>query len=157
MAPRRYAVSRSRQASPLRNVVAQDENDEPIIVDGEPLIIKGAPFGGNVISLLNLELRVPIWSNLRAVAFSDNGAVYPEFSDFTLGDWRYNVGFGFRYETPSIGRGLAVALFLSVTSGGAFAEPELVDRIVAIIDRDVIIFPKHNKRFGSSSSAATTA
>ena len=39
----------------------------------------------------------------------------------------------------AIGRGLAVALLLIVASGGAFAEPELVDRIVAIIDRDVIM------------------
>jgi outer membrane protein insertion porin family len=87
------------QASPLRNVIAR-EDGEPIIEDGKPLIIKGEPAGGNVITLLNLELRFPIWGNLRGVAFSDNGGAYREVSDFTLRDWRYNVGFGFRYETP---------------------------------------------------------
>ena len=39
----------------------------------------------------------------------------------------------------AIGRGLAVALLLIVASGGAFAEAELVERIVAIIDREVIM------------------
>ncbi len=43
------------------------------------------------------------------------------------------------HRPSAIGRGLAVALLLIVASGGAFAEPELVDRIVAIIDRDVIM------------------
>jgi len=88
------------QASPLRNVKARDENGDTIVVDGEELFIKGDPAGGNVISLLNLELRFPIWGNLRGVAFSDSGAVYAELSDFTFRDWRYNVGFGVRYDTP---------------------------------------------------------
>ena len=87
------------QASPLRNVIAE-EDGEPIDEDGERLIVKGDPAGGNVISLLNLELRFPIWGNLRGVAFSDSGAVYGELSDFTFRDWRYNVGFGVRYDTP---------------------------------------------------------
>ena len=87
------------QASPLQNVVAF-EDGEPIVEDGEFLIVKGDPAGGNVISLLNLELRFPIWGNLRGVAFSDNGAAYPDLSDFTFRDWRYNTGFGFRYDTP---------------------------------------------------------
>lgn len=39
----------------------------------------------------------------------------------------------------AIGCGLAVALLLIVASGGAFAEAELVERIVAIIDREVIM------------------
>ena len=43
------------------------------------------------------------------------------------------------HRPSAIGRGLAVALLLIVASGGAFAEPELVDRIVAIIDRNVIM------------------
>ena len=87
------------QASPLRDVVAFD-NGAPIIEDGRPLIVKGDPVGGNILSLVNLELRFPIWGNLRGVAFSDNGAVYPLLSDFTFRDWRYNAGFGFRYDTP---------------------------------------------------------
>ena len=87
------------QASPLRNVIAE-EDGQPIFEDGELLIVKGDPAGGNVISLLNLELRFPIWGNLRGVAFSDSGAVYAELSDFRFRDWRYNVGFGFRYDTP---------------------------------------------------------
>jgi outer membrane protein assembly complex protein YaeT len=88
------------QASPLRNVIARDDNGDPILVDGEPLIIKGDPVGGNLLSVVNLELRFPIFGNLRGVAFSDNGAVYPEIGDFAFDEWRFNLGFGFRYETP---------------------------------------------------------
>lgn len=89
------------QASPLRNVIATDPaTGEPIQDNGEPLIIKGDPAGGNVISLVNVELRFPILGNLRGVAFSDTGAVYPDISEFTPGDWRYNLGFGFRFDTP---------------------------------------------------------
>jgi len=90
------------EASPLQNVVAIDpDTSKPIIdEDGKPLIVKGDPVGGNVISLINVELRFPIWRNLRGVAFSDNGAVFRELREFSFNEWRYNVGFGFRYETP---------------------------------------------------------
>jgi outer membrane translocation and assembly module TamA len=89
------------QASPLQNVVAVDpDTGEPIVDNGTPLIVKGDPVGGNVISLVNFELRFPIWRNLRGVAFSDNGAVFRDLHEFSFSEWRHNVGFGFRYETP---------------------------------------------------------
>jgi len=88
------------QASPLRTVPARDENGDVIEIDGETLFVKGDPVGGNMLSIVNLELRFPIWGNLRGVVFSDSGAVYPEVRDFTFDDWRFNMGFGFRYDTP---------------------------------------------------------
>jgi outer membrane protein assembly complex protein YaeT len=65
----------------------------------------GNPVGGNVLTLLNLELRFPITGKLRGVVFSDNGAVYRRLSNIRYGfllpkNWRYNAGFGFRYDTP---------------------------------------------------------
>ncbi|HXV60288.1 MAG TPA: POTRA domain-containing protein [Vicinamibacteria bacterium] len=63
-------------------------------------VVEGRPIGGNVLSLLNLELRFPIFGNLRGVVFSDNGNVYRRLKVIELLQWRYNMGFGFRYETP---------------------------------------------------------
>ena len=80
------------QASPKAKIPV-DIGDETVIVDGEPI-------GGNVITLLNLELRFPIFGNLRGVVFSDNGTVYRRLQILELLNWRYNVGFGFRFDTP---------------------------------------------------------
>ncbi len=77
------------QASPKRKRVL----DDGTVVDGEPI-------GGNVLSLLNVELRFPVLGNLRGVVFSDSGNVYRRLEVIELLNWRYNVGFGFRYETP---------------------------------------------------------
>jgi outer membrane protein assembly complex protein YaeT len=62
-------------------------------------LVEGEPVGGNFLALLNLELRFPILGNLRGVIFSDNGNVYRRLEDVKL-DWRHNMGFGFRYDTP---------------------------------------------------------
>ena len=37
---------------------------------------------------------------LGGVVFSDNGTVYRDLQFVRLSDWRYNMGFGFRYDTP---------------------------------------------------------
>ncbi len=80
------------QASPKAKIPV-NIGDKTIIVDGEPV-------GGNVLALLNLELRFPIFGNLRGVLFSDNGTVYRRLQILKLVNWRYNVGFGFRFDTP---------------------------------------------------------
>ncbi len=77
------------EASPKRKIVLPNGD----VVDGEPI-------GGNVLALLNLELRFPILGNLRGVLFSDNGSVYRRLQVIELLNWRYNMGFGFRYDTP---------------------------------------------------------
>jgi outer membrane protein assembly complex protein YaeT len=76
------------------------EKREVTLDTGQTIVVDGEPIGGNVLSLLNLELRFPIFGNLRGVVFSDNGNVYRRLSVIELLNWRYNVGFGFRYETP---------------------------------------------------------
>ncbi len=77
------------EASPKRKIVLPNGD----VVDGEPI-------GGNVLALLNLELRFPILGNLRGVVFSDSGNVYRRLKVIELLNWRYNMGFGFRYDTP---------------------------------------------------------
>jgi outer membrane protein assembly complex protein YaeT len=65
-----------------------------------PKAPNGTPVGGNVLALLNLELRFPIKGKLGGVVFSDNGTVYRRIQIIRLLNWRYNLGFGFRYDTP---------------------------------------------------------
>jgi outer membrane protein insertion porin family len=77
------------EASPKRKIPLPNGD----VVDGEPI-------GGNVLTLLNLELRFPVFGNLRGVVFSDNGNVYRRLQVIELLNWRYNMGFGFRYDTP---------------------------------------------------------
>jgi outer membrane protein assembly complex protein YaeT len=77
------------EASPKRKIPLPNGD----VVDGEPI-------GGNVLALLNVELRFPILGNLRGVVFSDNGNAYRRLKVIELLNWRYNAGFGFRYDTP---------------------------------------------------------
>ena len=50
--------------------------------------------------ILNVELRMPVWRDLGAVAFVDAGNVFARISDLDLGDIRGSVGFGLRYQSP---------------------------------------------------------
>jgi len=59
----------------------------------------GQPVGGNVLMLVNLELRFPLFKKLGGVVFSDNGNVYRRIQVIELLNWHYNAGFGFRYDT----------------------------------------------------------
>ncbi len=77
------------EASPKRKIPLPNGD----VIDGEPI-------GGNVLALVNFELRFPIFRNLRGVVFSDNGNVYRRLEVIELLNWRYNMGFGFRYDTP---------------------------------------------------------
>jgi outer membrane protein insertion porin family len=77
------------EASPKRKIPLPNGD----VIDGEPI-------GGNVLTLVNFELRFPIFGNLRGVVFSDNGNVYRRLEVIELLNWRYNMGFGFRYDTP---------------------------------------------------------
>jgi len=65
-----------------------------------PKDLQGNPVGGNVLTLFNFELRFPLAGKVGGVVFSDNGTVYRRLSVIQLLNWRYNLGFGFRYETP---------------------------------------------------------
>jgi outer membrane protein assembly complex protein YaeT len=65
-----------------------------------PLDSKGRPLGGNSLLLGSVELRFPLFGDLGGVLFVDAGNVYPDSFSYDLGDLRYGVGPGVRYNTP---------------------------------------------------------
>lgn len=65
-----------------------------------PLSGAGLPIGGRSLLEASTELRMPVWGNLAAVAFIDAGNVWADSWDYDVGDLRYAVGPGLRYQTP---------------------------------------------------------
>jgi outer membrane protein insertion porin family len=65
-----------------------------------PVDATGNPLGGDLLLILNLEWRFPIWNWLGGVAFFDVGGVSPRVNDFALSDLFPGVGAGLRITTP---------------------------------------------------------
>lgn len=65
-----------------------------------PLDPDGQPLGGNMLFVLNLEDRFPIYHNLGGVIFFDWGNVFDLIEDFRFSDLRETTGLGLRYKTP---------------------------------------------------------
>jgi outer membrane protein assembly complex protein YaeT len=65
-----------------------------------PLSLSGLPIGGNSMLLFSSELRAHIAGRWGAVAFLDTGNVWAASWGISLGDLRYAVGTGLRYQTP---------------------------------------------------------
>ena len=65
-----------------------------------PLSGGGLPIGGASFVNLSAELRTPVWRSLGVVLFVDGGNVWQDPWDFKVGDLRYDVGPGLRYQTP---------------------------------------------------------
>lgn len=65
-----------------------------------PLSGLGLPVGGHTFLTFSTEARFPVWSKLGGVIFLDGGNVWTNSWDFDLGDLRYDVGPGLRYDTP---------------------------------------------------------
>lgn len=65
-----------------------------------PLSGGGLPIGGASFVNLSAELRAPVWRSLGVVLFVDGGNVWQDPWDFKVGDLRYDVGPGLRYQTP---------------------------------------------------------
>jgi outer membrane protein insertion porin family len=65
-----------------------------------PRTASGDPIGGDALIEGNLQGRVPIYKNFRAVGFLDFGNVYLKASDIDLGQLKYAAGFGLNYATP---------------------------------------------------------
>lgn len=61
---------------------------------------EGLPIGGNSMLAFNAEARLSIGRSLGVVAFVDAGNVWEGDWQFKLGDLRYAVGPGLRYQTP---------------------------------------------------------
>ena len=58
-----------------------------------------APAGGGALFILNEELRVPVWRELRGAVFVDAGQVWESWSDVD-GNLAVGAGVGFRWSTP---------------------------------------------------------
>jgi len=56
--------------------------------------------GGNIMCLLNLEVRLPLIARLEISYFLDMGGVWLNSSELSMRDLKAGVGFGLRYSTP---------------------------------------------------------
>jgi len=57
------------------------------------------PRGGGALLILNEELRIPIFGNIRGAVFADVGQVWPNWKEATM-DFSIGAGFGLRLATP---------------------------------------------------------
>ncbi|MBN2372957.1 outer membrane protein assembly factor BamA [bacterium] len=60
----------------------------------------GFPLGGRTIWINNLELRYPIYKNLKGVVFFDAGNVWESQKDVKIESLRQGAGLGLRWITP---------------------------------------------------------
>jgi len=58
------------------------------------------PLGGNMLLVINNELRFPILGPVSGALFSDTGNVFTRISDFRFSRLTETVGFGLRIKTP---------------------------------------------------------
>jgi len=63
-------------------------------------LVDGQPVGGNSMIAFSEELRATLRGNLGGVVFLDGGNVWADSFGFKLGDLRYAIGPGLRYQTP---------------------------------------------------------
>jgi outer membrane protein assembly complex protein YaeT len=63
-------------------------------------LLAGQPIGGNSMLAMSTELRAMLRGKLGGVLFLDAGNVWADSLAFDLGDLRYAVGPGLRYQTP---------------------------------------------------------
>jgi outer membrane protein assembly complex protein YaeT len=63
-------------------------------------LVDGQPVGGNGMIAFSEELRATLRGNFGGVLFVDGGNVWADSFGFKLGELRYAVGPGLRYQTP---------------------------------------------------------
>lgn len=56
--------------------------------------------GGNIMCLMNLEIRLPLVTRLEMSYFIDVGGIWLNSSELSMSDLKAGVGFGLRYRTP---------------------------------------------------------
>jgi outer membrane protein assembly complex protein YaeT len=62
--------------------------------------VTGDPLGGELLLLVNQEVRFPLWRFLRGVIFYDGGSVFSRPEDLTWRGLRHVMGAGLRVDTP---------------------------------------------------------
>jgi outer membrane protein assembly factor BamA len=65
-----------------------------------PLSASGLPIGGDSMLAFSEELRAVLHGKLGGVLFLDGGNVWTRSGGISLGDLRYAIGSGLRYQTP---------------------------------------------------------
>ena len=63
-------------------------------------LVDGQPVGGNSMVAFSEELRASLNGNFGGVLFLDGGNVWADSAGFRLGELRYSIGPGLRYQTP---------------------------------------------------------
>jgi len=58
------------------------------------------PTGGNMMLVLNGELRFPLFKGIGMVVFADGGNVWRKVNEFDVSEIRATTGAGIRYNTP---------------------------------------------------------
>ncbi len=81
-----------------------------------PRNLTGQPLGGEALMDGSLEARIPIYKEIRGVAFMDFGNVFFNIPNFDLGQLKYAAGVGLRYMTPIGGVGFDVGIPLNPIS-----------------------------------------
>jgi len=89
-----------------------------------PLNTDGDPIGGKSLIEGSAELRFPLFGDLGAVLFLDFGNVFHSSFTYRLGDLRYAVGPGLRYNTPVGPLRLDVGVIVDRRSGEGFGRIE---------------------------------
>jgi outer membrane protein insertion porin family len=74
---------------------ALDQLGTPATIDQN-----GFPIGGGALTILNAELRVPLFRGLGVVGFVDAGNVFARTGQIDLSELRGAVGMGVRYASP---------------------------------------------------------
>jgi outer membrane protein assembly factor BamA/autotransporter translocation and assembly factor TamB len=67
---------------------------------GPRFFFDNSPEGGQMMVVLNQEVRVPLYKWMRGVAFVDAGNVFTEARDASLRDLVGSLGVGLRFATP---------------------------------------------------------
>jgi outer membrane protein insertion porin family len=60
----------------------------------------GVPLGGELVAILNLELRRPLIGPLWMSMFADAGNNWAEAQDFNTTDWKVGAGMGLQFISP---------------------------------------------------------
>jgi len=89
-----------------------------------PLNTDGDPIGGMSLMEGSAELRFPLFGDLGAVLFLDFGNVFHSSFTYRLGDLRYAVGPGLRYNTPVGPLRLDVGVIVDRRPGEGFGRIE---------------------------------
>jgi outer membrane protein assembly factor BamA len=70
------------------------------IYELSPLSASGEPVGGKSVLTATAEVRVPIFKRIRGAIFIEGGNVWQDPWTMRLGDLRYDIGPGLRFDTP---------------------------------------------------------